>query len=255
IQAGARIVAIKESEDVLPGMDRERFLSIAKEVLLHIATKAGPETRVRAIEALANFEGSEVKKRLDVLVRNGDAGIKRIAEDSIAMIREREDLKEALNHERVFVGMYPYEGDPKRFFVSMVYDSVRLLMPAKGDRKITDSAESAAAIRQLVSLISSAPEWKNGVFGDDTVQAEILEADIQNALFHFIKRGENNGLRTEAAKALAANKDERAIAVFKKIVERKESGFELVGRYTIPKPVVQAKHSPPPVPGRKPTVC
>jgi|GEM_PF-5809783 len=234
IQAGAKILAIRDGTEKFPGMDAESFVSMAKTVLFFIAQNKAPKTRSRAVEVLSNFGEPEVKKRLDEMLRGNDSWVKEIAEESIAIIRAREDLREALNHEKTFMKSYPYEGHPKRYFVSAVYGSMKALMSDVNEIKIADSAESASAIRHLMSLAKSSSQWEQ-VFEDNPVEAEILKHDIQNVLFHVIKRGDNALLRREAAAVLAEHGDERATYIMGRIVTRAERGAEVIRNYVLQK--------------------
>lgn len=234
IQAGAETLAIREGTEKFPGMDVDSFVSMAKTVLFFIAKNKTPETRSRAVEVLSNFGEPEVKKRLDEMLRSNDNWVREIAEESIAIIRAREDFREALNHEKTFMKFYPYEGHPKRYFVSAVYSSMKTLMTNTNEAKIPDSAESASAIKHLLSLAKSASQWEQ-VFEDNPIEAEILKHDIQNVLFHIIKRGGNTSLRNEAAAVLAEHGDKRATYIMDRIVKREERGAEIIRNFIPPK--------------------
>ncbi len=251
IQAGSKILRIKEGKDKFPGMNIEKFMSTVKTVLLYMAKKKSPEVRSRVVELLSNFNGSDVKQNLDEMTRGKDMWIREAAEESIAIVRAREDLKLAMNHEKAFMGLYPYEGHPKRYFVSAVYGSMRLLMLQTNERKIADTVESVSAVGHLTSLAKSFPSWKEEVFYDNPQEAEILKEDIQNVLFHVVKRAGNEGMAREAAAALATQGDKRVTDIFGKILKRRESGYQLISRYTIPKPKVRARALPPSAPHKK----
>ncbi len=248
IQSGAKILAIRDGTEKFPGMDVDSFVSMAKTVLFFIAKNKTPETRSRAVEVLSNFGEPEVKKKLDEMLRGSDNWVKKIAEESIAIIRAREDFREALNHEKTFMKFYPYEGHPKRYFVSAVYGSMKTLMADTNEAKIPDTAESASAVRHLMSLAKSSSQWEE-VFEDNPVEAEILRHDLQNVLFHFIKRGDNASLRNEAAAVLAEHGDKRATYIMDRIVKREERGAEVIRN------VVPPKNQPQQTPKKKAVAC
>jgi hypothetical protein len=251
IQAGAKILKIRDGVDRFPGMDVEKFMSVAKKVLLYMAKRKTPKIRTVVVELLANFGDSDIKQRLDEMMRGNDMWVKDAAEEAIAVVRAREDLRTALKHEKALLERYPYEGHPKRYFVSAVYDSMKLLMAQTNERNILDTIETASVARHLIYLAKSFDQWKKEVFDNNPTEADTLRYDIQNALFHVVKRANNRQLAKDAAATLATGGDDRVKNIIGKMLRRKESGHEFVGFYTLPKPSISSRKMPPPVPQRK----
>ncbi len=259
ITAGARIVEVVNGEADTAGVNKDNLIRTAGNVFLYVLKHGGPEMQIKAIEALSHFRGSELKRELDRVARKGDLITKKTVEEAIDGMRAREQLDEALGHKRVFLARYRDESLPKRFIIDIAYESIETLLSGENNRSISGSIENTVAVRQLITLLKSYPDWSRNVFPsegrhdyENDVERNVLVADIENTLLHVVKRGKKEDLRKEVAEVLAKNgNSEKVKEIFKKIFGRRDSGYDLVRKYTIPEPRAKAKSVPPPPPGSK----
>lgn len=250
ITAGARIVDVMNGEADLRGMNRGNVLKIAGNVLLFALKHGGPEMQIKAIEALSNFNGSRLKKELDGIAKRGDIVTRKTVEETIDVMRALESFNSAMFHKRDLLRRYSdeYRYGPQKFVIDVTYEAVEVLLSRENRRSVEDSIDNRVKIRGLVNMLESVGSWSGGFSAGDL---ESVVADIENALLHVVKRGKNERSRKEAIEALIKLGDPKVRDIFKKIFERRESGYDLVVRHTMPEPRRAAKSVPPPLPGKK----
>ncbi len=256
ILLGSKLAQIVNGEYHYYKFDTKRLLKTAKKSLLFSLKHGGPETKIVVISALAYCEGSDLKIMLDKLRENtNDVIIKKAIRDSLDIMRAREELDNSLNHGDVFIARYPDESGPERFIIDAVYESINVLFSVDNRKSLENNIETSTATRQLISLFKSSSQWGPQLFSTEhskdyekKVELDILMMDIQNALLHVVKRGENEGLRREAAEVLSKSEDERVVSILDKIVKRGDEGSDIVRDSIIPKikrPATQISAAPP----------
>ncbi len=253
IEAGARAVDIINGSVTLEEQDEERLLKTAEKALLYALKHGGPETKIKAAEALANFGGSEVKIELNEMIKKENENIllKKTIEETIDVISVKEAYERAMNNRKIIVSRYPDESLPQRFVIDIVYESIETLLYR---RNIGKNIECAVATRQLIHLLQSSSHWRN-LFSSENkhdyekfLELDVILTDIQTALLHVVKRGNNEALQREALEVLANKGGSNIMDIFKEIFERRERGYDLVLKHIIPKPRAESRSLPPPVP-------
>lgn len=261
---GSKLAQIVNREYHYYKFDTERLLKTAKKSLLFTLKHGGPETKIVVIAALAHCRGSDLKLTLDKMrEESNDVIIKKAIRDTLDVMRAREEFDNTLNHGDVFIARYPDESVPERLVIDIAYESIKVLFSAENRRSLENTTGTSIATRQLISLFKTSPQWGPQLFSTEhskdyekRVELDILMKDIQNALLHVVKRGNNERLRREAAEVLSKSKDERVVSILDKIVKRGDEGSDIVRDSIIPKirePATKASAAPPAKVKRKAT--
>ena len=95
VKTGFMVSQLQEKEGGFYVLDRENFIRNAEKALKFVLKHGGTDSKLRAVEALAHFDGSELRVELnDVLHR--DSSTVFVARESIDINRAREDSKNSM---------------------------------------------------------------------------------------------------------------------------------------------------------------